>query len=248
MDRFRGERLSRRADRLAGAGKRNEVPDEDYFRDVSQKPEYAPLRDESEAPREKVVRVAKSFNYAGSGLIDPKNDYRVVLAGTSDDGAPVERTVAIPHGMLDLRDSDLADPTSKNDKILEAIRRVDAGEIPSSEPAVNPQPKDTPPVDDHVLSAPVYFPDIGPLHSAAATEKKTMKPHRFIPLWMLPFLAPFAAAAGMAWLQYKTIKGMWWASGKAYGEKGGGGHEKKEKKHEKKDDHGHGGGGGHGHH
>jgi hypothetical protein len=256
MEKIRGERLSRRADRLARTdeARTRKVPDEDYLRDIAKKTENVSVQDADAAdePRvrpEKVLRVSKSFEYVESGLVDPKNYYRVVLTGTNDDGTPVERIVMIPHGMLDLRDSDLADPTPKNDEIMEAIRRVDAGEIPSAEPEpkVDPLPKAVVPARDDASPAPEHFQDIGSIHTAAATEKKTTKPGRFIPVWAWPFLAPFAVAAGMAWLQVKYLKAQWWASGKAVGEKGGGGHEKKEKK-EKKDDHDHGGGGGHGHH
>jgi hypothetical protein len=253
MEKIRGERLSRRADRLARTdeARTRRVPDDDYLRDIAKKTENVSVQDADAAdePRvrpEKVLRVAKSFEYVESGLVDPKNYYQVVLTGTNDDGTPVERIVMIPHGMLNLRDSELADPSTKNDEIMEAVRRVDAGEIRPVEPVpkVDQLPKSIAPARDDVSSASEHFPDFGSIHNASAIGKKTTKPHRFVPVWAWPFLAPFAIAWGMGWLQVKYLKAQWWASGKAVGEKGGGGHEKK---HEKKDDHDHGGGG-HGHH
>lgn len=290
------ERLSRRADRLAGtdSAKTHEVPDGDYFRDIAQKPESVPthVADETAEPiepepvpppnppeseakvlaedeekkadvpqdeeaktedepgvhPEKVARVAKSFNYVGSGSVDPKNNYRVVLTGKGGDGAPVERIVMIPYGMLNLSDRDIADPATRNDEIMEAIRRIDAGEIPPVEPKpkVDPLPKVVVPAhNDAPPYALEHFQEIGPMRTAAATEKKTMKPHRFIPLWALPFLAPFAVVWGMWKAQVKTIQAYWWASGKVVGakeEKGkGGGHAPEHKP--KKADHG---GGDHG--
>lgn len=406
--------------------------------------------------KERVDRVSKSFEPAPSGLVNPDYHYRVVLAVEGDNGAPAERKVMIPHGVIELSDEDLDNPTAKNDEILAAIRRIEGTPavqdqvddnareiIPGFEnietivrnylsyqdaaisddvkrdalehslregnarkyaeallrlarekggpailekqrelqakmletihrlgmpdasvygnsitwslwdigkqyhffthqeendpryavghpleseekaqeivdrhvgwefygfsrspsgtdavralrhdrrfvralPLLNKEPKPASnslasnelallgmylreatassvqdpddqlsrPQDDHApddrLASSVSSVASEPSATRAlAIEKKAMKPRRFIPLWMLPFLAPFAAAAGMAWLQYKTLQAHWWASGKIYGEKGGSGHEKKEKKQEKKDDHGGDHGGGHGHH
>lgn len=86
-------------------------------------------------------------------------------------------------------------------------------------------------------------------HEKKASHKPHKKRRRWNPL-LLSFAAPFAAIWGMGWLKYKTMRGMWWASGKIYGVKGekkGGDHEKKKDDHKKdhhhkKDDHG-----GHGH-